>query len=421
MRSFPSAARQRLFAATAVLASLTALLAVPLAQADQDDDLRERQRDVEGRITEATSDLQETSREVARASARLVRAQERLADARADLAGVRADLTDARARDEQLQADLVQAELDLDAATAAMAGAAVDVEDQRDLVRQTTLSIYTGGDPRLRALGTLLESGSIQEVGDRQLGNQVVSNRQGVVFEDLTVVEDTLTAEQAEVERTTEAVEDKRVEAAAQLEEVRTLYTQSVQAEERVEGLVVEARAARRQAFAARAADRRMLRALKAREAAISQRLVELARSQRAQIGFRGTADGYLGAPSDGVVTSPYGYRTHPIYGYYSLHNGIDFGTGCGAPLYASAGGTVIDTYYDSVYGNRLFLSLGLVNGESLVLIYNHLSGYRADEGDKVERGTVIGYAGTTGWSTGCHLHFTVMRNGVAVDPAAYL
>ena len=81
----------------------------------------------------------------------------------------------------------------------------------------------------------------------------------------------------------------------------------------------------------------------------------------------------------------------------------------------------MINTYYDQVYGNRLYLSVGTVNGANLTLVYNHLSGYRVSEGAHVGRGEVVGYVGSTGWSTGCHLHFTVLRNGTPVNPMNYL
>jgi murein DD-endopeptidase MepM/ murein hydrolase activator NlpD len=419
VRSFPSAARQRATASLIGVVSLAAL-AVPLAHAD-DDDLRTRQREVKGRIADAASDLDEASRTVTQASARLERVTARLAAARSHLADVRSELTDARERDARLQDELAQAELELERATAALEAGTAAVEEQRAVVRSTVISMYTTGDQRLTALSSLLDSGSIEDIEQTRFGNQILSNRQASVFDDLEEIEATLTDEQAEVERTTEAVEAKRREAAAHLEQVRDLYTESVAAARSVADLVADARSARQRAFAARAHDRTVLRDLRTREAAIQRRLVELARSQRDQIGFTGRSDGYLSSPASGPVTSPYGYRIHPIYGYYSLHNGTDFGTGCGAPLYAAAGGTVIDTYYDSVYGNRLYLSLGKVNGKSLVLIYNHMSAYRVSEGDRVARGTVVGLSGTTGWSTGCHLHFTVMENGVAVDPMNYL
>jgi len=72
-------------------------------------------------------------------------------------------------------------------------------------------------------------------------------------------------------------------------------------------------------------------------------------------------------------------------------------------------------------YGNRLIIDHGIQRGVGVATISNHLSGYAVAPGARVERGQVIGYVGTTGWSTGCHLHFTVLQNGVAVDPAPWL
>jgi murein DD-endopeptidase MepM/ murein hydrolase activator NlpD len=122
-----------------------------------------------------------------------------------------------------------------------------------------------------------------------------------------------------------------------------------------------------------------------------------------------------------GYVTSPYGWRMHPIYHYWGLHDGTDFHAPCGTPLRASGYGTVIARSYSDVYGNRLYLDLGQVNGHNLTVVYNHASSYRYGVGAKVDRGAVVGYAGTTGWSTACHLHFTVLRDGNAVDPMGYM
>jgi murein DD-endopeptidase MepM/ murein hydrolase activator NlpD len=81
----------------------------------------------------------------------------------------------------------------------------------------------------------------------------------------------------------------------------------------------------------------------------------------------------------------------------------------------------VISRYYSSVYGNRLYVGVGMVNGKYLTVVYNHLSGYAVGSGQDVARGQVIGYAGNTGWSTACHLHFTVLANGQPVNPMNYM
>jgi murein DD-endopeptidase MepM/ murein hydrolase activator NlpD len=107
----------------------------------------------------------------------------------------------------------------------------------------------------------------------------------------------------------------------------------------------------------------------------------------------------------------------HPIYGNYSLHHGTDFGAGFGAPLYAAADGRVMQRYYSSVWGNRMVIDNGYARGVGLATIYNHATSYSVGVGQHVKRGQVIGHVGTTGWSTGCHLHFTVMVNGRNTNP----
>jgi murein DD-endopeptidase MepM/ murein hydrolase activator NlpD len=125
--------------------------------------------------------------------------------------------------------------------------------------------------------------------------------------------------------------------------------------------------------------------------------------------------------PVNGPITSPYGYRINPVMGYYGLHDGDDFGAACGTPIWAAGNGTVMSQYYSSVWGHRLYLNLGLINGKNVTVIYNHLSAYRSHVGQHVARGQVVGLIGTTGWSTGCHTHMTVMVNGTAVNPAPWL
>ncbi len=134
-----------------------------------------------------------------------------------------------------------------------------------------------------------------------------------------------------------------------------------------------------------------------------------------------GSSEGFLLSPVAGYVTSPFGFRVHPIYGYWGLHDGTDFGAGCGSALRAVANGTVISEYYSSVYGNRLYVNVGKVNGNNLTVVYNHATTYRVGVGDRVQRGQTVGYVGSTGWSTGCHLHFTVLRNGNPVNPMDYM
>ncbi|MFD0867001.1 M23 family metallopeptidase, partial [Tessaracoccus lubricantis] len=123
--------------------------------------------------------------------------------------------------------------------------------------------------------------------------------------------------------------------------------------------------------------------------------------------------------PVDGRLTSKYGMRLHPVLGYRKLHDGTDFGAPCGAPIRAAAAGVVTERYYNAGYGNRLMIDHGLVRGSYVTTGYNHATRYIVGVGSRVKQGQVIGYVGSTGYSTGCHLHLMVWQNGRVVNPMA--
>ena len=130
-----------------------------------------------------------------------------------------------------------------------------------------------------------------------------------------------------------------------------------------------------------------------------------------------GTRPGALLRPVPGGVSSYYGYRIHPIYGNERLHTGWDMNAGCGAPIRAAESGTVIYTGWKGGYGNAIIID----HGGGMSTLYGHLSRMGLAYGASVNIGNVIGWIGTTGVSTGCHLHFEVRINGNPVDPAPYL
>lgn len=113
--------------------------------------------------------------------------------------------------------------------------------------------------------------------------------------------------------------------------------------------------------------------------------------------------------------------RVHPVTGVYKLHDGTDFGSACGTPVYAAQSGEVLEAGFSSAWGNRIVVDHGLVGSTGLATAYNHLSRYAVNAGASVERGQLVGYVGTTGYSTGCHLHFNVYENGTPVDPMRWL
>lgn len=402
------------------VAVTTGGVVVPLANAEDEDDLREKQQQVEGQIDQAQDDLQEASRDVSRATGRLDDARTQLASARARLARVKTRLHDARARTHRLAKALERAEARLEQAAQELRAARAEVALQRELVRDTVIGAVTEGDPELAMVSSYLSSGSFEEVLVTETANETVVGRENQVLGDLEAAEAALEDHKAEVRDARDDVAVQEAAAQENLEQVKTFLSQVKSTKARVDALVVEARDARQDALKARKRDREALRRLEQREDRIRQEILELAQ-RNPGTNYQGNTDGLLQTPVAGPVTSPFGYRRHPIYGYWGLHDGTDFGAGCGSPLWAGESGTVINTYFDEVYGNRLYLSIGRVNGANITLVYNHMSGYNVSEGARVGRGDVVGWVGTTGWSTGCHLHFTVLRNGQPVDPMNYL
>lgn len=122
-------------------------------------------------------------------------------------------------------------------------------------------------------------------------------------------------------------------------------------------------------------------------------------------------------------ISSPYGYRIHPVTKKYSLHTGIDIaGAGiAGKPILASDDGVVMVAKYNSGYGNYVVLYHGTAsNGIEYETLYGHMTRYVVGVGDYVTKGQTIGYVGTTGTSTGNHLHFEIHENGATVNPEKY-
>jgi murein DD-endopeptidase MepM/ murein hydrolase activator NlpD len=123
-------------------------------------------------------------------------------------------------------------------------------------------------------------------------------------------------------------------------------------------------------------------------------------------------------SPLDGLrFTSEFGMRTHPVLGGYRMHKGIDLSSPTGTPVYATADGVVGRADWFSSYG----LYIQIEHGSALETRYGHLSRLNVAAGQMVRKGDLIGFVGSTGRSTGAHLHYEVRVEGVAVNPIPYL
>ncbi len=125
--------------------------------------------------------------------------------------------------------------------------------------------------------------------------------------------------------------------------------------------------------------------------------------------------------PIAGPITSPFGYRVHPIFKRTIYHSGIDIGGINGGKIRASNSGKVLYSGWYGGYGKVVIIDHGIINGQPITTLYAHMSGYVVSAGQNVLKGQVIGYEGSTGYSTGPHCHFEVRVNGKPQNPLNYI
>jgi len=132
-------------------------------------------------------------------------------------------------------------------------------------------------------------------------------------------------------------------------------------------------------------------------------------------------ASGFM-KPIQGRITSPFGYRTHPIFNTKSFHSGVDIGGPNLGAIRASNSGKVIYSGWYGGYGKVVILDHGTgSNGKPITTLYAHMSTIKVSNGTKVQKGDILGYEGTTGYSTGPHCHFEVRINGQPNNPLNYI
>lgn len=131
------------------------------------------------------------------------------------------------------------------------------------------------------------------------------------------------------------------------------------------------------------------------------------------------TSGGIFQAPIKGpiLLTSPFGYRIHPVTGQRRLHMGADISAACGLPQYAAANGTVVSTRDEGTGGNTVTINHGMLGGSSWISVYRHMTRFATSPGARVAKGQLIGFTGATGRVTGCHVHFELWKNGSVINP----
>ena len=431
LRSFPRRTRARTLVALLSASLLLGVAAVPLAAAD---DLKDKKHKVQRKISGAQNDLDESTARAQQAAAALRSAQVQLDSAQAHLARTRGQLAAAEVLDKQMQAKLDAAVARLAQAREDLAAGRAKIVDEQKELGQIVVSNYQTGDPSLMGLSMVLTSQDPTQLTGQLNSVQNVIDKESVVLDRLEASRALLTVQEQEVEAAKVEVAKERKAAAENLRTKQSLEQQAEDAEAQVSNLVSLRADAQKEADNARKADLAQLQGLQKErnriEAILRKRAEEARRRAIAAARRAGQSgpilsdngpihsNGFLDYPVEGPVTSPFGWRIHPIYGYRSLHDGVDFGAACGTPIHAAASGVVVEKYFQTAWGNRVIIDHGFHHGAGLATITNHMSGPAiVNVGQHVERGQVVGYVGTTGWSTGCHLHYTVLQNGSPVNP----
>ena len=455
------------------VAALTGLLVCAGVVSAHADDLADRRREVAQQIAKTKIALNESSQALNAAGVAVDQAQNQLASAEAALAETRRLLAVALAKDVAMAAKLKRARAELKAAQAAVVAGQARLDAQKVLVGEMVRDQYQQ-QTNLLPIAILVQSASTADLQTRvQWSTTMFDTTQAKIdrMKELQVELDAALALQAKLEKQVaqdraEAADNlvarQKLESAAQgqeeavasllrqrqaieedashdVAEDKARYVQLNQeratVEKRIAIRIAKAKAkAKREAAARRAAAAKAAAAAKkAAKAAKTAKAKARAKAQRAKAraeassGRRSSGDsGGSGAshdfeyPVSAPISSAYGMRFHPILRYWKLHDGTDFAAGCGTKIRAAYSGEVVERYYNAGYGNRLMIDHGKVDGKYVTTGYNHAIRYTVRVGEHVRKGEIIGYAGSTGFSTGCHLHLMVWLDGRMVNPMTW-
>jgi murein DD-endopeptidase MepM/ murein hydrolase activator NlpD len=426
----------------AVLAAVVAGgLLVPARAAN---DPERQKRRVDASVRQLQAEVHASSAQLAAAERQFERAEAQLPGARAALTAAQQRLAAARTVESDLARKLHEVEVAEAVAAANLQRVIESVTAHRTAVGQIARRTYQNGS--FAQLSVALQAETPQDFAYRLTYVQVVLRSERNILTRLGEERADLAHQRAQLEALRLKVAEQRARAAAAVQHTRALEHQASAAAQQVQALVAQRKAAVDAAGRERAADLRRYREMQAESARLAQLIRaqvarERAAAQRAQAqrsGSQGSGaqrprsrpapprvsrwgGSYLSRPVSGPVTSPFGLRYHPILQYTKLHTGTDFGAAAGTPVHAARAGKVIQSYYNSAYGNRVVVNHGTVNGVNLVTTYNHLSRRSAFVGERLSRGEVLGYVGSTGYSTGPHLHFETLEDGGFVNPMRWL
>jgi murein DD-endopeptidase MepM/ murein hydrolase activator NlpD len=363
--------------------------------------------------------------EEAHDAAALVEASRDLQKAKADLVIAEAALDDARDQLREARQVDQQAQTDLDAAVLAeqRAGRELEIVEARILSRQDDLGLLARAayksNGSMGEWALVLSSTTPNQLADRLAFLQSVGSAGNAVIADLTADRAELLNAQDRMAAARREAEVRRTAAAAALAAVQAKEMLAEAAQKQVDAVLAARKAAFQEAKKAALEDRRQYEVMVTESGALASRIIELSKQlAKGEKPPQGTGEFVF--PGTGAVTSPFGPRFHPILHYVKVHTGTDFGVGDGI-AYAADDGVVLFTEFNVAYGNMTVIDHGKIGGLRITTLYAHQSAIGVKPGDEVVKGQAIGVIGSTGYSTGPHLHFEVRVDGEPLDPMPFL
>ena len=429
---------RRLFGLVAlVLAAALCLSTFAPASPASADDLDDRRRAAERKkkqneeeLEKLSHELEEIGEELAEAVLALRRVEQQLPDAQAALQVAQDAYAKAR-REVKVLEDRLQVQED----TETQLVDRIAADEQRSLETRANVGALARqalkGDLSTSSLAIMLEASSAQEFVQEYGLVTTALRSQTALLDELAQADAANRNAKVRLEAVRERIAELRADAIVKRDEANERRKEAEAHEAQVRDLIAEQRArtafieSRKEEMEAKEAQ------LKKDRESLESDLKKIIEEQKKRDAKRRKA-GKPGPVGSGLfrnpssyspmyITSHYGWRLHPVLGYRRLHAGIDLRAYCGMSILAGRSGTVLWARYRSGYGNQVMVDHGYVNGNSVMSSYNHLQGFTVSSGSKVRGGDVVGYSGSTGTSTACHLHFEVYINGNTVDPYPYL
>lgn len=341
-------------------------------------------------------------------------AQRLLAQVMSDLSTAQQTFAEASAAADDARANDVHARQQLEIAAQAVARTQREIDAlvaQTEATRNTIGTIareaYQGNN--LAALGVVLGSETPDDLASRYMGMRTLLRTADGALSAMADTQAELSNAHARLEGQRSEREQLADQAGLSLAALETAEAAALAARQVVDNTQTLVEAALQSAADARLQDYQ-------RYMELLQSSTEVGELLAAASYGPGYGSGTFIRPATGPTTSEYGPRMHPILGYVKMHTGLDFGRGDGR-IYAADAGTVVEARWNNAYGNMVIVDHGVVDGQRLTTMYAHQSDLMVVPGQRVEKGQYIGNIGSTGYSTGPHLHFEVRLDGQHTDP----